>query len=134
MKKFHRASVWSSSRRKTSRFTGAIANPSFHAEQFANINGNNNQLDPNTFSNLEAGVKVDFSQGLSLTASIFEVEQSSPQVADDDPETLDVIDSEISGFELQPRSSRRQMVYHSRVWQFGWRAGQSIGSNRPPPA
>ena len=70
-------------------------------EQFANINGNNNQLDPNTFSNLEAGVKVDFSQGLSLTASIFEVEQSSPQVADDDPETLDVIDSEISGFELQ---------------------------------
>ena len=70
-------------------------------EQFANINGNNNQLDPNTFSNLEAGVKVDFSRGLSLTASIFEVEQSSPQVADDDPETLDVIDSEISGFELQ---------------------------------
>ncbi len=70
-------------------------------EQFANINGNNNQLDPNTFSNLEAGIKVDFSQGLSLTASIFEVEQSSPQVADDDPETLDVIDSEISGFELQ---------------------------------
>ena len=70
-------------------------------EQFANINGNNNQLDPNTFSNLEAGVKVDFRQGLSLTASIFEVEQSSPQVADDDPETLDVIDSEISGFELQ---------------------------------
>ena len=70
-------------------------------EQFANINGNNNQLDPNTFSNLEAGVKMDFSQGLSLTVSIFEVEQSSPQVADDDPETLDVIDSVISGFELQ---------------------------------
>jgi catecholate siderophore receptor len=70
-------------------------------EQFANINGSNNQLDPNTFSNLEAGVKVDFSQGLSLTASLFEIEQSSPQVADNDPATLDVIDSEISGFELQ---------------------------------
>lgn len=70
-------------------------------EQFANINGNNNQLDPNTFSNLEAGVKADFRQGLSLTAAIFEVEQSSPQAADDDPETLDVIDSEITGFELQ---------------------------------
>lgn len=70
-------------------------------EQFANINGSNNQLDPNTFSNLEAGVKVDFSQGLSLTASLFEIEQSSPQVADDDPSTLDVIDSEITGFELQ---------------------------------
>lgn len=70
-------------------------------EQFANINGNNNQLDPNTFSNLEAGVKVDYSQGLSLTASLFEIEQSSPQVADNDPSTLDVIDSEIKGFELQ---------------------------------
>ena len=70
-------------------------------EQFANINGSNNQLDPNTFSNLEAGVKVGFSRGVSLTASIFEIEQSSPQVADNDPSTLDVIDSEIKGFELQ---------------------------------
>ena len=70
-------------------------------EQFANINGNNNQLDPNTFSNLEAGVKWDFGQGLSLTASVFEIEQRSPQVADNDPETLDVIDSTIEGFEAQ---------------------------------
>ena len=44
---------------------------------------------------------MDFSQGLSLTASLFEIEQSSPQVADNDPSTLDVIDSEITGFELQ---------------------------------
>lgn len=70
-------------------------------EQFANINGNNNQLDPDEFTNLEAGVKWDFSQVLSLTASVFEIEQSSPQVADNDPETLDVIDSKIDGFELQ---------------------------------
>lgn len=70
-------------------------------EQFANINGDNNQLDPDTFTNLEFGVKWDFEQGLSLTAAVFENEQSSPQVADDDPSTLDVIDSEISGFELQ---------------------------------
>lgn len=70
-------------------------------EQFANINGNNNQLDPNTFTNLEAGFKWDFDNGLSLTAAVFEVEQSSPQVADDDPSTLDVIDSEITGFEAQ---------------------------------
>lgn len=70
-------------------------------EQFANINGSNNQLDPNTFTNLEAGIKWDFSQGLSLTAAVFDIEQSSPQVADDDPETLDVIDSSITGFEVQ---------------------------------
>lgn len=70
-------------------------------EQFANINGNNNQLDPNTFTNLEAGIKWDFMDRLSLTAAVFEIEQSSPQVADNDPETLDVIDSTIEGFEIQ---------------------------------
>ena len=70
-------------------------------EQFDNINGERDQLDPNTFTNLEAGVKWDFGQGLSFTAALFEIEQSSPQVADDNPETLDVIDSEITGFEAQ---------------------------------
>ena len=70
-------------------------------EQFANINGNNNALDPNTFTNLEAGIKWDFEQGLSLTAAVFEIEQSSPQPNDNDPETLDVIDSKIQGFEVQ---------------------------------
>ncbi len=70
-------------------------------EQFASINGNNNALDPNEFTNLEAGLKWDFTQGLSLTAAIFEIEQSSPQVADNDPSTLDVIDSTIEGFEVQ---------------------------------
>jgi catecholate siderophore receptor len=70
-------------------------------EQFANINGNNNQLDPDTFANQEIGIKWDFADGLSLTATLFENEQSSPQVADNDPSTLDIIDSEISGFELQ---------------------------------
>ena len=57
-------------------------------------------MDPNTFTNLEAGIKWDF-QGLSFTAAVFENEQSSPQVADADPSTLDVIDSEITGVELQ---------------------------------
>ncbi|WP_425407864.1 TonB-dependent receptor [Hyphococcus sp.] len=70
-------------------------------EQFANINGDADVLDPNTFSNLEAGVKWDFRRGLSLTAAVFEIEQSSPQVADSDPSTLDIIDSQIQGLEVQ---------------------------------
>nr|WP_070960167.1 TonB-dependent siderophore receptor [Hyphomonas sp. Mor2] len=70
-------------------------------EQFANINGSNNALDPNTFTNVEAGVKWDFQPGLSFTAAVFEIEQSSPQVADGDASTLDVIDTETTGFELQ---------------------------------
>ncbi|MEM7703342.1 MAG: TonB-dependent receptor, partial [Pseudomonadota bacterium] len=74
-------------------------------EQFANINGANNALDPNTFTNLEAGVKFDFETGLSLTAAVFEIEQSSPQPNDNDPATLDIIDSTIRGFEVQLNGS-----------------------------
>ncbi|MDF2177733.1 TonB-dependent siderophore receptor [Aliiglaciecola sp. CAU 1673] len=70
-------------------------------EQYTDINGNNDKLDPDTYSNQEIGLKWDFAHGLSFTAAIFENQQSSPQVADNDPATLDVIDSEISGFELQ---------------------------------
>ena len=82
-------------------------------EQFANINGANNQLDPNTFTNLEAGLKWDFSRGMSFTAAVFEIEQSSPQVADNDPETLDVIDSEITGFEAQLQGKLNENWYVS---------------------
>ncbi len=70
-------------------------------EQFANINGDNDQLAPNTFSNREMGLKYDFTSGLSLTAAVFEIEQRSPQVADNDPATLDVIESQIDGIEFQ---------------------------------
>ncbi|MGQ8363900.1 TonB-dependent receptor [Glaciecola sp. 1036] len=70
-------------------------------EQYANINGSNNALDPDTFSNQEVGIKWDMSKTLSLTAAYFENQQSSPQVADADPQTLDVIDSEIKGVEFQ---------------------------------
>ena len=70
-------------------------------EQYTDINGSDNQLDPHTYSNQEIGIKWDFAQGLSFTAALFENEQSSPQVADDNPETLDVINSDISGYELQ---------------------------------
>jgi len=70
-------------------------------EQFADINGNANQLDPDEFTNLEAGLKWDLIGGVSLTAAVFEIEQKSPQVADNDPSTLEVIESETQGFEVQ---------------------------------
>lgn len=70
-------------------------------EQYTDINGDDDQLAPDTYSNQEIGIKWDFAETLSFTAAIFENEQSSPQVADNDPSTLDVINSEISGFELQ---------------------------------
>ena len=69
-------------------------------EQFANINGDNNRLDPNTFANLEAGVKWDIGR-LSLTAAAFEIEQESPVVSDSDAESFDVIETTVDGFEAQ---------------------------------
>ena len=69
-------------------------------EQFANINGDKNKLDPDTYSNLELGLKWDISGRLNMSAAT-EIESSSPQVADSDPSTLDVIDSTIDGFEAQ---------------------------------
>ena len=70
-------------------------------EQYTDINGDDDQLDPDTYSNQEVGIKWDITDSMSFTAAYFENEQSSPQVADNDPSTLDVVDSEISGFELQ---------------------------------
>ncbi len=82
-------------------------------EQYANINGSNNQLDPNTFTNLEGGFKWDITPDLSLTSAYFEIEQSSPQVADNDPDTLDVIDSKIVGFEIQLQGQLTRRWYMS---------------------
>ncbi|MCH9753018.1 MAG: TonB-dependent siderophore receptor [Alphaproteobacteria bacterium] len=87
-------------------------------EQFANINGDNNALDPNTFTNLEAGVKWDFHSDMSFTAAVFEIEQSSPQVADNDASTLDVIDTEISGFELQLQGQLSERWYVSGGYSY----------------
>lgn len=87
-------------------------------EQFTDINGVSNQLDPDTFSNLEAGVKWDFTRGLSFTAAIFEIEKSSPQISDDDPETLDVIDSEITGFETQLKGAINDRWYISAGYSY----------------
>lgn len=70
-------------------------------EQFSDLGGGRDALDPNTFTNLEAGIKWDIQDGLSLTAAVFEVEQTSPQTDDNDPDTLDVITSVIRGFEFQ---------------------------------
>lgn len=70
-------------------------------EQFANINGDNNQLDPNIFTNIEAGLKWDLVRGLSLTAAVFEIEQESPTVSDLDSSQLDIIKTTVSGFEAQ---------------------------------
>lgn len=70
-------------------------------EQFANINGDNNKLDPNTFESLEFGFKWNLNDRLSLSAAVFETDKSSPEVDDTDASKLVVVDSSIEGFEVQ---------------------------------
>ncbi|MEM6914240.1 MAG: TonB-dependent siderophore receptor, partial [Pseudomonadota bacterium] len=86
-------------------------------EQFANINSDN-ALDANTYSNLEAGLKWDIVPGLSFTAAGFEIEEESPQTSDADPETLDVIESEITGFELQLQGQLQDWWYVSAGYSY----------------
>ncbi len=98
-------------------------------EQFANINGDNDDLDPNTFSNLEFGVKWDFASGLSLAAAIFENEQSSPQVDDNDAGAFVIVDSEISGFEIQ--LSGQVTDYWSLTAGYGNLDGEQVNQSGP---
>lgn len=87
-------------------------------EQFANINGTKGQLDADTFANTELGFKWDISPALSFTAAVFEIEQESPQVADSDPATLDVIKSETDGFELQLEGQLMEAWYISAAYSY----------------
>ena len=71
-------------------------------EQFADINGDDDRLDPSEFTNLEAGLKWDFTPNLSLTAAVFEIEQRSPELDDSTGGERQIfIESTIEGFEAQ---------------------------------
>ncbi|NKB16188.1 MAG: TonB-dependent receptor [Sphingomonadales bacterium] len=70
-------------------------------DQFADLGGGADALDPDTFSNLEAGVKWDIRPGVALTGAVFQIEQSSPQPSDENPDTLEVVESRIRGIEAQ---------------------------------
>ena len=99
-------------------------------EQFANINGDNNRLDPNTFTNLEAGVKWDFTRRLSLTAAAFEIEQESPVVSDSDAGLLDVIETTVDGFELQLQGQVTDLWFVSAGYSY-LDGKQADGTLRP---
>ncbi|MDA8020955.1 MAG: TonB-dependent siderophore receptor [Thermoanaerobaculia bacterium] len=99
-------------------------------EQYANINGDNNRLDPNTFVNLEVGVKWDFSRRLSLTAAVFEIEQESPVVSDSDAGTFDVIETTVDGIEVQLQGQVMDRWYISAGYSY-LDGEQADGSRRP---
>ena len=104
-------------------------------EQFADLPDDPNTpdddtLDPNTFSNLELGLKWDFANRLSFTAAVFEIEQSSPQEAapirdpntgliiDANAGTLEVVDSEVFGIEAQIQGQLTDNWYVSAGYSY----------------
>ncbi|MCV6622032.1 MAG: TonB-dependent siderophore receptor [Cellvibrionaceae bacterium] len=70
-------------------------------EQFANINGDANNLDPDVFENSEIGLKWDFEGGLSLTAAYFENEQTRAARDNETGENFEVRGLEVEGYEIQ---------------------------------
>lgn len=70
-------------------------------EQFADLGGGDDSLDPDTAANLEAGLKWDLQEDLSLTLAAFQIQRTSTEVDDDNADALVEIDSEINGFEAQ---------------------------------
>lgn len=88
-------------------------------EQFADISDSDeNPLDPNTARNLEVGLKWDFLDRFSFTAAAFDIENSSPQVSDEDAGTLDIIDAEVRGFELQLQGNVTEQWYITAGYSF----------------
>ena len=69
-------------------------------DQYAKVSANDDKLDPDTFENLEFGVRYDLPMGISLSAAYFEVEANKPEY-DTVSMTSSMVKSDISGFELQ---------------------------------
>lgn len=99
-------------------------------EQYAAINNDANKLDPDEFVNMEAGIKVDLNDGLSLTASVFQIEASKPEVSDTDSSTFDVIKTDTTGFELQLQGWITDEWYTSAG--YGYLDGEQAGGSLRP--
>jgi catecholate siderophore receptor len=67
--------------------------------QYASVKDTLDHVDPDEFTNLEAGVKWDFAHGYSLTAAIFQIDQK--YAGDDGDGGTQFVDAEIEGFEAQ---------------------------------
>jgi len=67
-------------------------------DQFATVGGGKD-FDPNEYTNLEAGVKLNLAAGFNVTAAVFQVDADVVQENSND--VYQRFDNEIEGFELQ---------------------------------
>ncbi len=68
-------------------------------EQYADIKNNDHKTDANTFENLEAGINLDITDSLSLSAAVFKLTAVKPDWISDTETKMR--ESEVTGFELQ---------------------------------
>lgn len=68
-------------------------------------------LSPDEFENLEAGLKWDFTPGVSFTAAIFRNEQTRATRTDQNAEELEVQGLSVEGFELQLEGEVTDRLY-----------------------
>lgn len=87
-------------------------------EQFTDLGGDADALDPDTASNLEAGIKWDIQDDLALTLAVFQIDQTSTAVSDLDAGALVEIDSEIRGFEAQLKGNITDRWFISAGYSF----------------
>jgi catecholate siderophore receptor len=87
-------------------------------EQFANINGTNNQLDSDVFESWEVGVKWDITSALSFTAAYFQNEQTRADRDNVTGEQYEIRGLEIEGFELQVQAQITDRLHFSGGYSY----------------
>jgi catecholate siderophore receptor len=80
-------------------------------DQYAKLGSSDSKLDPNTFENIEFGIKYDLPIGLTLNAAYFEVQANKPVLNGDG--TSSEQESETTGFELQLTGTLSEKWYVS---------------------
>lgn len=99
-------------------------------EQFTDIDSASDRFDADTFSNLEAGLKWDIQDDLSLSFAAFQIEQSSAQTDNSGNNTLTVVDTDTVGFEAQLKGNITDNWYVSAGYSY--LDGEIAGSSNTP--
>ena len=79
--------------------------------QFVTVSDTTSQFEPDVFESLEAGLKWDFTSGLSFTAAYFQNDQTIDAAIDGAPEDLERRGLEIDGFEFQLQGQLTDKLY-----------------------
>ena len=79
--------------------------------QFVTVSDSTALFEPDVFESLEAGLKWDFTSGLSFTAAYFQNDQTIDAAIDGAPEELERRGLEIDGFELQLEGQLTERLY-----------------------